>query len=117
MAYFNPATWKTEATYGNTFDVPHGPGIYLIAFRTIILLPKRAVRYKILYVGMSRNLETRVPGHEIISEAKKALRLKPKLTDIVVFFRNHSKNLREIEKHYIKHFNPPFNIQHRKRGL
>lgn len=110
MPYFNPNKWLTPNTYDQNFCEPGGRGIYLLAKRTV-LHEKRKVKFKILYVGMSLNLRQRLARHEVLTE------LKGRFDDVVIFFQNHSDDLRNLERHFIHYFNPPYNTIGRKRGL
>jgi excinuclease UvrABC nuclease subunit len=107
-AGFNPEEWFSPETYKDNFaPLPFGPGIYL--FCQIDWNPKPVI-FRPLYVGMSRNIALRCRGHEIKS-------LLPDDEYIRTYFQPHNENLREIERQYIRAYNPPFNIIHRPRGI
>jgi excinuclease UvrABC nuclease subunit len=111
VAYFNPKTWLTPNTYDHNFAEPSGSGIYLLCQRKIWYDHSGKVRFKILYVGMSKNLRLRIEGHSVLSE------LRESFEDVVVFFRNYPGELRKLERDFIQKFNPPYNIIGRKRGI
>lgn len=105
---FKPSVWLTPNTYDHNFSEPSGSGIYLLCKRTVN--PNESNGYKILYVGMSSNLKKRLEGHPILLE------LQEKFEDVVIFFRRYKINVRRLERAFIHHFNPPFNIMGRRRG-
>lgn len=112
MAYFNPNTWTTPNSYDPGSADPKGSGVYLLCQRRLgVYYGTKRNRYKILYVGQSRNLASRLSGHEVLRE------LQERFDDVVIFFRNHSSRLKERELELIRHFNPPYNVIGRKRGL
>ena len=106
---FDPEGWFTERTYSSKrfAPLPNGPGLYVLLD---IDISARPFNYKVLYVGMSRNLSKRFNNHEIYQALNRTL-------DVFVYFKPHSEALRESERSLIKQFNPPYNLQHRERGL
>ena len=104
---FDPNEWLTPDTYGRNYSkLTTKSGIYLFCLTDVDAVP---VKNQVLYVGMSVNIAARCAGHEI-------KRLLPP-GFIRTFFRHHSENLREVERHFIHAFNPPYNIIGRPRGL
>lgn len=110
MAYFNHKKWLTPNTYDENFAEPKGRGVYLLASRKIIR-EKNKPKFKILYVGMSLNLRNRLKNHMVLIE------LNGKFENVVIFFRNHTGDISDLEKRLILYFNPPYNTIGTKRGL
>lgn len=111
---FNLNKWKTPNSMGgDDFGVlPKSSGIYILVH---VYQIGRKFHYDVMYVGQSENLERRLISHEIkrLCEDNKGERRY-----IRVYFRRCAKHLLRIrEKNLIKLLNPPFNLQHRVRGV
>jgi excinuclease UvrABC nuclease subunit len=109
---FDPETWLTPNSYSNNFaSLPNGAGVYLLVRATWHPAPS----WEVLYVGQSINIAQRLRGHEI----KKLCDRQPIPHSYVqIYFKRVAKqHLRTREKQLIKQLNPPFNLQHRKRGI
>jgi len=108
-ADFNPSEWFTERSYSNqTFEIlPSGPGVYVLVD---INIDTRPFIYNVLYVGMSSNLSQRFKNHAIY-------KYLCEIYDVFIYFKPLKDQLRDKEKELIWRFNPPFNLQHRRRGI
>lgn len=107
-------SWRTPNCYSNKYDsLPKSAGVYLLvaAYHT----DQGLLAHDVVYVGMSRNIFNRFKQHEV----KKACELHyGRRVHIKVYFKRCSANaLRRKERNLIKKFNPPFNLQHRVRGV
>lgn len=113
---FDVTGWKNPAAWDCDFaDLPKGPGIYVIV-RPSIVRDRRArmgerIIYKLLYVGMSKNLAQRLQNHPV----KRSFDLANDYVQ-VWFIRVPPTKLRRKEKALIQEFHPPYNSQHRLRG-
>jgi len=122
---FNKNDWKTPNSYGEEYQkLPSAAGIYLLAlcsFRRNKKTFKASVRHKVLYVGQSTNIANRIESHPVLRELKERFdkRLESYLgfDYVIVFFKEFKDSLRRIEAEYIQGFNPPYNIQGRRRGV
>jgi len=107
--------WKTPNTYDNFFAFPtKGPAVYLFLlhgwdtkhdfhnFETAL----------VAYVGMSKKLRQRWATHVVLREIEATGRYIQKW-----FLPTPDANLRDCERKLIKSFDPPWNIQGRKRGV
>lgn len=105
-------SWQTPNSYSNSFaPLPNGPGIYLLVLAT---WRDGVLNHQILYVGMSRNVANRFKGHEVKKICQKVF----KDDYIKVYFKQCPiDDLRTRERKLIKQFNPPYNLQHRERGV
>lgn len=105
-------SWETPNCYSNQFAyLPNGPGVYLLVLATI---RDGILDHQILYVGMSRNVAKRLKGHEVKRLCERDFRgdfIK------VYFKRCPEPFLRLREQKLIERFNPPYNLQHRRRGV
>lgn len=101
--------WRTPNTYCKLFKAPSAePAVYMfIGFRDF---PERDVL--VSYVGMSKRLSERLSGHPILSEISETF------SYIQTWFKpTELKKLRETELSYIQQFDPPWNVQGRRRGV
>lgn len=107
--------WKTPNTYDNCFAYPtDGSAVYLF------LLHGWDHKYDlhdfdkclVAYVGMSRQLSKRWSKHPTLREIEGSGRYVQKW-----FLPTEARSLRTDELDLIQKFNPPWNIQGRKRGL
>lgn len=101
--------WVSPDTYSNFFaPVTRKPAVYLfLRFESDDY--KRAL---VAYVGMSKDLQQRLNTHNILplvqADGSWVMRwFKP----------TRAADLRTVEDHYIKKFDPPWNIIGRPRGL
>lgn len=101
--------WKTPNTYCNQFaPIEQIPAVYLF-----MLVSKDTYDEEIVaYVGMSRQLKTRLSNHPM----KSAL-VMPNYWKMVWFKPTPVEDLRSVEAGYIRKFNPPWNINGKKRGV
>ena len=102
--------WRTPDTYCNKSFMPvEGiPAVYLFE----VVNTETYTTGFVAYVGMSKNLHQRFSSHEILRE----------LYDldhwVCRWFKpTEEPDLRQIESHYIKKFDPPWNIVGRVRGV
>lgn len=107
--------WHTPDTYNNCFSfAPSKPAVYLFTFYQA---DKRNglidfERLFVAYVGMSKNVKLRWQGHSILNQVRDR-------ADYVQrwFLPIPVESLRIVEANLIQQFNPPWNIQGRKRGV
>lgn len=106
---FNLNGWFTERCYSSErfAPIPKGPGLYALLDFDVSSQP---LTWRVLYIGMSKNIRRRLRTHAIFAELNKVI-------DVFVYFKPLNENLRTTERGLIKKFNPPYNIQHRQRGL
>lgn len=107
--------WMTPNTYDCCFSVPTtGPAVYLFLLHGMCEedgFPDFD-RAFVAYVGMSKRLMNRWAGHPILREIEEPGRYIQK------WFRpTPASDLRSEERLLIQSFNPPWNIQGRKRGV
>lgn len=104
--------WKTPNTYdGASFSaLPPAPGVYLLLHINIRLGDPDFGKERVLYVGMSKNLAKRLLTHEVLYAV-------PGLYIQKWFIEKPLEDLRIFEREMIEHFDPPFNIIGRRRGL
>jgi hypothetical protein len=109
---FNTEGWLTPNSYSNNFaSLPKRPGIYVLVRATWY----PTISHRVLYVGMSTNIAKRLDGHEIKAMCDKE---DGKNDYVQVYFKTcPPEALRARERRLIKRFNPPFNLQHRVRGI
>jgi hypothetical protein len=101
--------WRTPNTYCKLFRAPSDePAVYMfIGFRDF---PERDVL--VSYVGMSKRLSQRLAGHPVLAEVSKTFGY------VQTWFKpTEAEQLREIELSYIRKFDPPWNVQGRRRGV
>lgn len=109
-AFLSEKGWVTPDTYVSSEFKPitGGPAVYLF------LLYERDDYRKALvaYVGQSTRLTRRLEGHSILAM------LEQDNTYVSRWFLPTARDdLRAVEMHYIRHFDPPWNIVGRRRGL
>ncbi|WP_298966187.1 GIY-YIG nuclease family protein [uncultured Roseibium sp.] len=101
--------WRTPNTYCNLFMEPKlEPAVYM--FIGFLDHPEQDV--VVSYVGMSEKLSQRLASHPALAEISKTFNyvqtwFKPTLVEY----------LREVELSYIQEFDPPWNVQGRRRGV
>ena len=101
--------WRTPQTYCNCFDeAGNFPAVYLF----LLVDPQTYRDCAVAYVGMSKRLLSRWNGHNILPQ----LEASPYWTQRW-FMRVPAPRLREIEAEYIQRFDPPWNINGRRRGV
>lgn len=101
--------WRTPNTYGNDFAMPERePGVYLFLMGRDLWFHDGLVAY----VGMSRNLVQRLSAHPTRAEIDSAAAW------VSTWFKTVPVcDLRNVERQYIRQFDPPWNIIGRKRGM
>lgn len=101
--------WFTPNTYGKEFrPIEAAPAVYLFMMTEDLTFE----RGLIAYVGMSANLKQRLAGHPVLAEIDKEGRW------VTPWFKPTGKrDLSRVERKYIDRFDPPWNIQGRKRGI
>jgi hypothetical protein len=101
--------WVTPDTYGREFaSFGNFPAVYL--FNRMGILDDYS--FVVAYVGMSTNLAQRMTGHPILTEISTGDGYVQR------WFKQTPRDLlRDVERHYIQKFNPPWNIIGKKRGL
>lgn len=96
----NAKDWYGSRVHVSDIEaIPQTPGIYLLIHAGWGGIPD-----KVLYVGMSQNLFSRVKHHPLIRKC-----IAP-FEDLYVYFSECSSGLRPIEIGLIRTFNPPYNI-------
>lgn len=106
--------WLSPDTYCNYFCTPRDlPAVYLF-----LMYPPYAEgrcgfdRAIVAYVGMSRRLRTRLATHDVLRE------INTGDAWVMRWFKPTPANdLRETESHYIRRFNPPWNVVGKTRGV
>lgn len=65
---FKESNWNTSQTYDTNFKpVPNASGVYLIVATKYDMI-KKTSRNKVLYVGSSKNLHSRLKNHKIYNK-------------------------------------------------
>ena len=101
--------WKSPDTYDSYF----APIKQISAVYLFLLLDSDTYDNAIVaYVGMTTQLKTRMSGHEMIG----ALDIKG-YWPMRWFKPIAGDDLRDTESHYIKKYDPPWNISGKSRGL
>jgi|GEM_PF-2339160 len=105
--------WQTPHTYSNHFaPIPDAAGVYaLVVFPDFLEFKAPPV---IGYVGKSRHLCRRLAGHPVVRLITK------EDPDCIVqqwFLELAADRITTAEVDLIRRFNPPYNLQHRCRGL
>jgi excinuclease UvrABC nuclease subunit len=105
--------WKTPDCYSNAYaPLPHTSGVYLLVLAT---MKDGLLDHEIVYIGQSRNIAKRLTGHNIKKLCQEYYGPK---AFIKVYFKHYANGLlRRRERRLIQRFNPPFNLQHRTRGI
>ena len=101
--------WNSPDTYDNCFEsLSDGSAVYLFQ-----LYRRRDYKTAIVaYVGMSTKLSQRLASHNLLPKLA-----TPKIWPMRWFKLTPAQNLREVERKYIAHFNPPWNIIGRRCGI
>lgn len=101
--------WCSPDTYDNCFaPLISGAAVYLF-------LLYRRYDYGsafVAYVGMSTKLGQRMASHDVLSKLH-----TPENWPMRWFKPTATQKLRETERKYIAHFDPPWNIIGRRRGV
>ena len=101
--------WVSPDTYDKFFKpVISGPAVYLFLLTEMDTFD----RALIAYVGMSKRLNQRLLGHEVLAQIE-----RPGYWPMRWFKPVPAAELRDIERNYIKKFDPPWNIIGRPRGV
>jgi excinuclease UvrABC nuclease subunit len=99
--------WSTPDTYDRNYKaIPECSGVYFLVHRDHNFLKSLKVKYKILYVGSSKNLKQRYRSHEVH-------RILREIFGDVVFYFKETDNYIEEEKALIKQTEARFNKQWR----
>lgn len=107
--------WGTPDTYSNHFiDIPHSPGIYLFLAQDRFWMQGGFVAY----VGMSERLTQRIGtlDRHVAHPVRKKIEKDDFWAQRWIKATNLN-SLRDQERFYIDKFNPPYNIQWRRRGI
>lgn len=114
---FDTQGWKTPNSYSNDFaPLPRSSGVYVILRPVQIKNRKNpsgvGIIHHVLYIGMSINIAQRISQHTIKRE------LNRRGDYVQIWFQRVPKHrLRTRERRLIKRYNPPYNLQHRVRGV
>lgn len=102
--------WQSPDSYCENFSaLPNASGIYLLVSCEIDF---ETIRHRVLYVGKSRNIYKRLKCHEMLPVLWERFRY------IQRYFRRYpTPRIDDLERKFIRGFNPPYNIVHRIRGL
>lgn len=105
--------WRTPDTYCRFFDEPKNrPAVYLFLLWDQSTLGMSDAKAFVAYVGQSTKLAQRWAGHAVLAEISR-LGFWPQR-----WFRpTERERLRPVELALIQRFEPPWNIQGRKRGV
>lgn len=111
---FYPGDWLTPRTYSSNYqELRDEPAIYALVDRGF-RGRSRCLYFRVLYIGQSVKLKSRLATHPLFRELRKDERFQ----EVVPFFQPCEKrHLRKVERKFIRGFNPPFNLQCRTRGL
>ena len=102
--------WKSPDTYDLHFaSAGNIPAVYLF----LLTDAETFDEVRVGYVGMSTQLRTRWANHEILSSIRADKRFWVKRW----FLPTIADDLRRVEAEYIRHFDPPWNIVGRVRGI
>lgn len=107
--------WKTPNTYDNCFSEPiDGAAVYLFLLHGWDMQDgfHNFDRSLVAYVGMSKRLSQRWSGHPVLRDIEATGRYVQRW-----FFPTDACDLRVHESELIRTYDPPWNIQGRKRGL
>lgn len=100
--------WVSPNTYCNRFSpLVNKPAVYLFH----LIKTYDYTEGLVAYVGMSARLKQRIASHNILPELE-----APGFWTKVWFKSVPASDLREVEASYITQFDPPWNIQGRRRG-
>lgn len=103
--------WNTPDTYSKHFsEIPKASGVYLLLNVDL----EDGKRDRIMYVGMSVRLSTRLSGHEIQKLISDHLSWAAHVQRWFKLFP--ARDLRKTERHFIRLHRPPYNIIGRVRG-
>jgi excinuclease UvrABC nuclease subunit len=104
--------WKTGTTYGavrHQDEIPNESGLYAITY-----LKEDIKTHKIVYIGMSTNLKTRLirSNHEVMR----------KVESVGIFgsfwFKKYPLvGLYDLETEFIQKYNPSYNIRQKARSI
>lgn len=102
--------WRTPNCYSNHYaTVPRRAGVYLFA-----VFDDFAKSPLIAYVGKSVALSQRLSGHEVL----RCIRTEAPEAYVQTWFKTlPAAEIGAAEVVTIKAFNPPYNLQHRVKGL
>lgn len=101
--------WFTPDTYGHEFQ----PILSIPAIYTFLLVNEYDFRSAIVaYVGMSVKLSQRLSNHPVLDQISTS-----GYWTMRWFKPVRRTELRQTETHYIKKFDPPWNIMCRPRGV
>lgn len=101
--------WATPNTYCNQFrPLTAGPAVYLL----LVVKTETYREAMVAYVGMSERLERRIATHNVLPEL-----VQPGFWPMVWFKPTPKEILRETESALIAQYDPPWNIQGRRRGV
>ncbi len=101
--------WVSPDTYDGYFTpITDSPAVYLFLQHDA----ETFERAFFAYVGMSENLKNRMSGHPIFADL-----WRPGYWPQRWFKAVETDRLREVEVSYIRKFDPPWNVQGRKRGV
>jgi len=106
------AGWQTPDTYSGAYAlIPDTSGVYLLECFKYEDYEQKLIG--VCYVGQARSLLRRLSKHEILQK----LRCEYEFYVRRWFRLVPIDKLREIERQFIKFYNPPFNILGRRRGF
>ena len=101
--------WGTPNTYCNQFrPLITGPAVYML----LLVNTETYREAMVAYVGMSEKLKQRISGHNILPELD-----RPGYWAMVWFKPTPKQELRDAEASLILAYDPPWNIQGRRRGM
>ena len=102
--------WRTPDTYGKEFAAAGDfPAVYLFLLHETEYYNHGMVAY----VGMSKMLAQRWCGHDILRQLPSSFDWYRQRW----FILTAEDALRDVEKHYIQKYNPPWNIVGKARGV
>jgi excinuclease UvrABC nuclease subunit len=105
--------WQSPNAYSKSFaDLPRASGIYL--FLVYPDFNASAQPGIVGYVGKSINIKQRMTGHEMATQIRADL---PEAYVQRWFKKVPKAELEAAEIQAIRRFDPPYNIQYRRRGI
>lgn len=117
MDFLKSEGWLKNWGYCNDYEIlPETSGIYCIAVIDFDYCKTSHLKPYVAYVGKSTNLLQRISSHEVLGELREKL---SSFSFAFVYFMNSPKDkIDELEKLFIRKYDPPYNLIHRiKRPL
>lgn len=105
--------WASKAApFGRCGSIPGSPGVYMIVEVRVVSRELKKVKYKILYIGSSKNLLHRYEHHSLwpaLRDSYMGNYCNFTSTAIVCFYHKETETYREEEMRLIRKFHPKYN--------